>query len=143
MYCIKSDVCSVFICVCVDSVVEGPIAMPHLVPLLMVMEGEDPVENSERGCELLYDVLQSARSAALHAQNYQEHAHTLLTGGWEPIPELLEAFRTEFALRLLWGQSGAEADREERYEKFDNILCVLSDKLEPVEITPQQPEPLT
>ncbi|XP_042285517.1 breast cancer anti-estrogen resistance protein 3 homolog [Thunnus maccoyii] len=126
-----------------DSVVEGPIAMPHLVPLLMVMEGEDPVENSERGCELLYDVLQSARSAALHAQNYQEHAHTLLTGDWEPIPELLEAFRTEFALRLLWGQSGAEADREERYEKFDNILCVLSDKLEPVEITPQQPEPLT
>ncbi|KAM7394561.1 hypothetical protein PAMP_021352 [Pampus punctatissimus] len=126
-----------------DSVVQGPIAVPHLVPLLMVMEGEDPVENSERGCQLLYEVLQSARSAALHAQNYQKHAHTLLTGGWEPIPELLEAFRTEFALRLLWGQSGAEADREERYEKFDKILCVLSDKLEPVEITPQQPDPLT
>ncbi|XP_040000881.1 breast cancer anti-estrogen resistance protein 3 homolog isoform X2 [Xiphias gladius] len=123
-----------------DSVVQGAIAMPHLVPLLMVMEGEDPVENSERGCQLLYDVLQSARSNALHAQDYQKHAHTLLTGGWEPIPELLEAFRTEFALRLLWGQSGALADRNERYEKFDKILCVLSDKLEPVEITPQQPE---
>lgn len=126
-----------------DSVVHGPIAVPHLVPLLMAMEGEDPVENSERGCQLLYDVLQSARNAALHAQDYQQHAHDLLTGGWEPSPELLEAFRTEFALRLFWGQSGAAADREERYEKFDNILCVLSDKLEPVEITPQQPEPLT
>lgn len=126
-----------------DSVVQGPIAVPHLVPLLMAMEGEDPVEDSERGCQLLYDVLQSARSAALHAQDYQQHAHSLLTGGWEPIPELLEAFRTEFALRLLWGQSGASADREERYEKFDKILCVLSDKLEPVEITPQQPDPLT
>ncbi|KAM9856901.1 breast cancer anti-estrogen resistance protein 3 homolog isoform 2-T3 [Aulostomus maculatus] len=126
-----------------DSVVQGAIAMPHLVPLLMVMEGEDPVENSERGCQLLYDVLQSARSSALHAQDYQQHAHTLLTGGWEPIPELLEAFRTEFALRLFWGQSGAEANRKERYEKFDKILCVLSDKLEPVEITPVQAEPLT
>lgn len=120
-----------------DSVVEGPIAIPHLVPLLMLMEGEDPVENSERGCQLLYDVLQSARSAALHAQDYQQHASSLLTaGGWEPVPELLEAFRTEFALRLLWGQVGATADRKERYEKFDKVLCVLSDKLEPVEITP-------
>ncbi|GAA6221635.1 breast cancer anti-estrogen resistance protein 3-like [Lates japonicus] len=123
-----------------DSVVQGPVAMPHLVPLLMVMEGEDPVENSDRGCELLYDVLQSARSAALHAKDYQKHAHTLLTGGWEPIPELVEAVRTEFALRLLWGQTGAAADRQERYEKFDKILCVLSDKLEPVEATLQQPE---
>ncbi|XP_070710366.1 breast cancer anti-estrogen resistance protein 3 homolog isoform X2 [Pempheris klunzingeri] len=126
-----------------NSEVHGPIAVPHLVPLVMVMEGEDPVENSERGCQLLYDVLQSARSAALHAQDYQQHAHSLLTGDWEPIPELLEAFRTEFALRLFWGQSGAAADRKERYEKFDKILCVLSDKLEPVEITPQQPDSLT
>lgn len=65
------------------------------------------------------------------------------TGGWEPIPELLEAFRTEFALRLFWGQLGAAADRRERYEKFDKILCVLSDKLEPVEITPHTPDPLS
>ncbi|XP_038568829.1 breast cancer anti-estrogen resistance protein 3 homolog isoform X3 [Micropterus salmoides] len=126
-----------------DSVVQGPIAVPHLVPLLMTMEGEDPVENSERGCQLLYDVLQSARRAALHAQDYQQHAHSLLTGDWKPIPELLEAFQTEFALRLFWGQSGAAADRKERYMKFDKILCVLSDKLEPVEITPQQPDALT
>lgn len=69
--------------------------------------------------------------------------HIAHAGGWEPVPELLEAFRTEFALRLFWGQSGAAADREERYEKFDKILCVLSDKLEPVELTPQQPDPLT
>lgn len=115
-----------------DSVVDSPIAVPHLVPLLMAMEGEDPVENSERGCQTLYDVLQSARSSALHASDYRQHARTLLTG-WEPVPELLEAFRTEFALRLFWGQSGAEADRDDRYDKFDKILNVLSDKLEPVE----------
>lgn len=66
---------------CADTVVEGPIAVPHLVPLLMAMEGEDPVENSERGCQLLYNILQSARNAAVHAPDYQQHAHSLLTGG--------------------------------------------------------------
>ncbi|CAL8331017.1 unnamed protein product [Lota lota] len=121
-----------------DTVVQGPIAVPHLVPLLMAMEGDDPVENTERGCQLLYDVLQAARNAAVHAPDYQQHAHSLLTGDWEPVPELLEAFRTEFALRLFWGQAGAEAERQERYNKFDKILSVLSDKLEPVEATPLQ-----
>ncbi|XP_061769797.1 breast cancer anti-estrogen resistance protein 3 homolog isoform X2 [Nerophis ophidion] len=125
-----------------DSVVGGPVAVPHLVPLLMLMEGEDPVENSERGCQLLYDVLQSARHTALHARDHQQHAHTLLTG-WTPIPEMLEALRTEFALRLFWGQAGAQADRKERYDKFDKILCVLSDKLEPVEISAKQPQQLS
>lgn len=126
-----------------DSVFQGPIAVPHLVPLLMLMEGEDPVENSERGCQVLYDVLQSARNAALHSLDYQKHAQALLTECWEPVPELLETFRTEFALRLFWGQHGALADKKERYEKFDKILCVLSDKLEPVEVTPQNPGTLT
>ncbi|KAM9315107.1 breast cancer anti-estrogen resistance protein 3 homolog isoform 2-T2 [Pholidichthys leucotaenia] len=124
-----------------DSVIQGPIAVPHLVPLLMLMEGDDPVENSERGCQLLYNVLQSARSTALHAKDYQQHAHSLLSGDWKPIPELLEAFRTEFALRLFWGQLGATGDRKERYDKFDKILCVLSDKLEPVEVNPLHSEP--
>lgn len=67
-------------CFSADSVVHGPLAVPHLVPLLMAMEGDDPVENSERGCQLLYGVLQAARSAALHARDYQQHAQSLLTG---------------------------------------------------------------
>lgn len=66
-----------------------------------------------------------------------------LAAGWVPVPELLEAFRTEFALRLLWGQSGAAADQRERYEKFDKVLSGLSNKLEPVEISPTQAGSLT
>ncbi|KAG8014624.1 Breast cancer anti-estrogen resistance protein 3 [Nibea albiflora] len=139
-----------------DSVVQGPIAVPHLVPLLMAMEGEDLVEDSERGCQLLYDVLQSARSAALHAQDYQRHAHSLLTVVVSDLFKYLlaqeDGSRSLSCLKLAgqsspcgcsWGQSGATADRKERYDKFDKILCVLSDKLEPVELTPQQPDPLT
>ncbi|XP_076839592.1 SH2 domain-containing protein 3A isoform X2 [Brachyhypopomus gauderio] len=113
-----------------DSVLSGPVCLPHIVPLLRLMEGEDIVENTERGCYLLYNILQSARTSTTHAKEYQQHAHTLLSG-WEPVPELLEAFRTEFALRLFWGQAGAEAGKKERYEKFDRVLTVLSNKLEP------------
>ncbi|XP_017313090.1 breast cancer anti-estrogen resistance protein 3 homolog isoform X2 [Ictalurus punctatus] len=115
-----------------ESVVSGPLSLPHMVPLLKLMEGEDGVENSERGCQLLYNILQSSRHTANHANDYQEHAHTLLSG-WEPIPELLEVFHTEFALRLFWGHAGAEAGRKERYEKFDKILTILSNKLEPAQ----------
>lgn len=66
-----------------------------------------------------------------------------LETGWVPVPELLEVFRTEFALRLLWGQSGAAGDKRERYEKFDKVLSVLSNKLEPVEMSPTQAGSLT
>lgn len=66
-----------------------------------------------------------------------------LATGWDPVPELLEAFRTEFAQRLLWGQSGAAGDKGERYEKFDKVLTVLSNKLEPVEISPTKAGSLT
>ncbi|KAL7845155.1 hypothetical protein AOLI_G00233470 [Acnodon oligacanthus] len=118
-----------------ESVVTGPLALPHIVPMLRLMEGEDGVENSERGCQLLYSILQSARSAAVNADQYQQHAHTLLSAGWEPIPELLEAFRTEFALRLFWGQTGAEATKKERYEKFEKVLTILSNKLEPSQVS--------
>ncbi|XP_043075845.1 breast cancer anti-estrogen resistance protein 3 homolog [Puntigrus tetrazona] len=113
-----------------DGEASGPLSLPHMVPLLRLMEGEDGVESTDRGCQLLYNLLQSARNAALHANDCSRHAHGLLSAGWEPIPELLEVFQTEFALRLFWGQMGAKADRKERYAKFDRILTVLSNKLE-------------
>ncbi|MFT7802614.1 breast cancer anti-estrogen resistance protein 3-like isoform X1 [Arapaima gigas] len=113
------------------AVIEGPISVPHLLPLLKLMEGEDPGEHTGQGCQLLFNILQSARAAALNAGQHEAHAHSLLTAGWEPIPELLEAFHTEFALRLFWGQSGVKAERQERYRKLEAILNVLSDKLEP------------
>ncbi|XP_048051008.1 breast cancer anti-estrogen resistance protein 3 homolog isoform X3 [Megalobrama amblycephala] len=114
-----------------DAVVSGPLSLPHMVPLLRLMEGEDSVESTDRGCQLLYNLLQSARNAALHASDCTRHAHGLLSDGWEPIPELLEVFQTEFALRLFWGQTGAKAEQKERWVKFDRILTVLSNKLEP------------
>ncbi|XP_057187397.1 breast cancer anti-estrogen resistance protein 3 homolog isoform X1 [Triplophysa rosa] len=117
-----------------DSVLSGPLSLPHMVPLLRLMEGEDCVESTDKGCQLLFNLLQSARNAALHASDYTQHANSLLSaGGWEPTPELLEVFQTEFALRLFWGHTGAKTELKERYAKFDMILTVLSNKLEPDE----------
>lgn len=75
------DFCIYAFVFCVDAAFDGPVAVPHLVPLLMAMEGDDPVENSERGCQLLYNILQCARNTAVHAHDYQQHANSLLTGG--------------------------------------------------------------
>lgn len=94
----------------------------------------------------LYQIIKSCNNEKVtkfgdKSPNADKHACKALVGrlifhspplaGWEPIPELLEVFQTEFALRLFWGQTGAKADRKERYAKFDRILTVLSNKLEP------------
>lgn len=56
--------------------------------------------------------------------------HPFLHSGFQSTPELLEIFQTEFSLRLFWGSKGAQAERGERYKKFERILTVLSQKLE-------------
>lgn len=45
--------------------------------------------------------------------------------------DLLEVFKTDFQLRLLWGSRGASVNQSDRYSKFNLILTALSRKLEP------------
>lgn len=45
--------------------------------------------------------------------------------------DLLEVFKTDFQLRLLWGSRGASVNQPDRYSKFNLILTALSRKLEP------------
>lgn len=45
--------------------------------------------------------------------------------------DLLEVFKTDFQLRLLWGSRGASVNQSDRYNKFNLILTALSRKLEP------------
>ncbi|KAJ1160759.1 hypothetical protein NDU88_001252 [Pleurodeles waltl] len=108
----------------------GGIAVPHIVPLLNLMEGVEVSEHTEDSCELLFRVLASARSMAMNAAVHQNNAEAKLVD-FKPCPELLEAFHSEFALRLFWGSKGAEVGQAERFKKFNQILTVLSQKLEP------------
>ncbi|XP_040292543.1 breast cancer anti-estrogen resistance protein 3 homolog [Bufo bufo] len=107
------------------------IVVPHILPVLKALEGEDdwggPVEEH---CGCLLRMLQAARSYAANAEVYQKNAEDKLKG-FTPEPELREAFKTEFSLRMFWGSKGATVEQAERYKKFDQILNVLSQKLEP------------
>lgn len=107
------------------------IVVPYILPVLKALEGEDdwggPVEES---CGRLLRVLQAARAYAANEKIYQNNAENKLAG-FVPQPELREAFQTEFSLRIFWGSKGAAVEQSERYKKFDQILSVLSQKLEP------------
>ncbi|RXM96924.1 Breast cancer anti-estrogen resistance protein 3 [Acipenser ruthenus] len=104
-------------------------AVPHILPLVKLMEGVGLGEDTEEGCEQLLKTLGAARAITLNAGLYSSYASSLLKD-FKPKEELLEVFKTEFALRLFWGSKGAEAKQEERYQKFDKILSVLAGKLE-------------
>ncbi|XP_063150451.1 SH2 domain-containing protein 3A [Candoia aspera] len=105
------------------------VAVPHILPLLSLMEGEQLWDDNEETCDVLLRTLERARFVATNTGAYRISAEARLQG-FQGTPELLEVFQTEFSLRLLWGSKGAEAEQGERYKKFERILTVLSQKLE-------------
>ncbi|XP_074836551.1 SH2 domain-containing protein 3A isoform X2 [Carettochelys insculpta] len=113
-----------------ENATPGEVAVPHLLPLISLLEGEQLWDDHEESCDLLLRTLVAARSIATSAAAYKATAEAKLQG-FHATPELLEAFQTEFALRLFWGSKGAATERAERYQKFNAILTVLSQKLEP------------
>ncbi|NP_001085199.1 breast cancer anti-estrogen resistance protein 3 homolog [Xenopus laevis] len=110
-----------------------PLVMP-LVTLLerqsVLFEGMDFWENNDRGCEILFNHLQTARQVAHNATVYKKNAQRILEG-FKPDELMSEIFKTEFQMRLLWGSKGALLKQSERYHKFGQILTALSRKLEP------------
>ncbi|XP_024906860.1 SH2 domain-containing protein 3C isoform X2 [Pteropus alecto] len=120
---------------------EGPplsnTTFPHVLPLITLLEcdtapaeGPEPWGSTEHGVEVVLAHLEAARTVAHHGGLYHTNAEVKLQG-FQPRPELLEVFSTEFQMRLLWGSQGASSSQARRYEKFDKVLTALSHKLEP------------
>ncbi|KAK1897690.1 Breast cancer anti-estrogen resistance protein 3 like [Dissostichus eleginoides] len=113
------------------------VCVPLLLPLLTLMErpsvtpeGAELWETSDQGCDIMLRHLEAARQVAHNAHSYKANAHKLLQGfTWDE--DLLEVFKTDFQLRLLWGSRGASVNQSDRYNKFNLILTALSRKLEP------------
>lgn len=110
---------------------------PHVLPLITLLEcdsapaeGPEPWGSTEHGVEVVLAHLEAARIMAHHGGLYHTNAEAKLQG-FQPRPELLEVFSTEFQMRLLWGSQGAASSQARRYEKFDKVLTALSHKLEP------------
>ncbi|XP_020313919.2 SH2 domain-containing protein 3C isoform X2 [Oncorhynchus kisutch] len=124
-----------------ESSVLSNTSFPHVVPLLSLLEkgvavgegpgaGIEPWENVEAGVDVVMSHLEAARTIAHHGVLYRTNAETKLQG-FQESQEVLEIFRTEFQMRLLWGSRGSEGSQSERYEKFNKVLTALSHKLEP------------
>nr|XP_043900141.1 breast cancer anti-estrogen resistance protein 3 isoform X2 [Solea senegalensis] len=113
------------------------VCVPLLLPLLTLMErpsimseGAELWETSDQGCDIMLRHLESARDVAHNAQSYTANAQKILQG-FQVDDDLLEVFKTDFQLRLLWGSRGASVNQSDRYNKFNLILTALSRKLEP------------
>ncbi|KAM4738765.1 breast cancer anti-estrogen resistance protein 3 isoform 2-T3 [Anableps anableps] len=113
------------------------VCIPLLLPLLTLMErpstspeGVELWETSDQGCDIMLRHLEAARDVANNAQSYTSNAEKILEG-FQCDEDLLEVFKTDFQLRLLWGSRGAAVNQSDRYNKFNLILTALSRKLEP------------
>ncbi|XP_011928676.1 PREDICTED: SH2 domain-containing protein 3A isoform X2 [Cercocebus atys] len=167
----------------------GEVALPHVAPMVRLLEGEEVAGPLDESCERLLRTLHGARHMARDAPKFRKVAAQRLRGerslcsvlqtsdpassgrtprpnlsqegslpprlpephpnwdvstpgrfspqanaassGFRPNPELREALTTGFLRRLLWGSRGAGAPRAERFEKFQRVLGVLSQRLEP------------
>lgn len=108
----------------------GEVALPHVAPMVRLLEGEEVAGPLDESCERLLRTLHGARHMARDAPKFRKVAAQRLRG-FRPNPELREALTTGFLRRLLWGSRGAGAPRAERFEKFQRVLGVLSQRLEP------------
>ncbi|XP_033478265.1 breast cancer anti-estrogen resistance protein 3 isoform X1 [Epinephelus lanceolatus] len=113
------------------------LCVPLLLPLLTLMErpsiapeGAELWETSDQGCDIMLRHLEAARDVAHNAHSYTANAQKILQG-FTCDEDLLEVFKTDFQLRLLWGSRGASVNQSDRYNKFNLILTALSRKLEP------------
>uniref|UniRef100_A0A8C6A0L6 SH2 domain containing 3A n=1 Tax=Marmota marmota marmota TaxID=9994 RepID=A0A8C6A0L6_MARMA len=111
----------------------------ELKPLMRALdEGTGPCDPGEvelagrwrRAATRLLRTLHGARQMAGDAPKFRKAAAQRLRG-FQPNPDLREALTTGFMRRLLWGSRGASAPLSERLEKFQHVLSILSQCLEP------------
>ncbi|KAF0041782.1 hypothetical protein F2P81_005314 [Scophthalmus maximus] len=93
-------------------------------------EGAELWETSDQGCDIMLRHLEAARDVAHNAQRFTANAQAVVQG-FQTDDDLLEVFKTDFHLRLLWGSRGASVNQSDRFSKFNLILTALSRKLEP------------
>ncbi|CAB3361083.1 Hypothetical predicted protein [Cloeon dipterum] len=118
--------------------------IPHLLPFVLLHEREcaldiedqlhpSPLcwENSnDQGIQTLFDHLLVARKFSDNEANYRRNAEIVLTDA-KTDDLLMDAFRTEFHLKFLWGSRGAGVAAAHRHAKFLQVVTAMSEKCEP------------
>ncbi|XP_060064252.1 breast cancer anti-estrogen resistance protein 3 homolog [Ylistrum balloti] len=115
------------------------VTIPDISSLVVLLERDDdslldylPWENADpnSGLDILLTHLDTARLITAQAGLYSVTGQALLNA-FTPDTELLDIFRTEFQMKLLWGAKGASVERTLRLNKFEQLLTVLSNRAEP------------
>ncbi|XP_061163743.1 breast cancer anti-estrogen resistance protein 3 homolog isoform X2 [Saccostrea echinata] len=115
------------------------VSIPDIAPLVFLLERDEmslsnylPWELSDQnsGLDILLTHLDTARLITAQCGLYKVTAQNMMkTVKSEDV--ITDAFQTEFHLRMLWGAKGASVDRNERQNKYEQLLAVLSNRAEP------------
>ena len=87
-------------------------------------------KNPQQGFDILLAHLDSARSIIQQLDRYRLKAEEIVKN-YTFNDKLLDLFKTELHLKILWGSKGATANQNERYVKYNQLLTVLSERAEP------------
>jgi len=108
------------------------ITIPHVLPLAELLEA-DVGTLSQYTLDAALAHLDLARLVAAESRLYSSTARAMMASHERVDPALMDMLGTMTHMRLLWGARGVGVQRQDRLDKFAQVLAVLSDKAEPRE----------
>ena len=115
------------------------VTVPHIIPLVRLLtrpacDLDAPMmpweTNGDLGIDIMLAHLDTGRVITENSRLYGVTGTNLMRT-FSVDPDLRDMFRTETHMRLMWGAKGAQVDATSRYAKFNEVLTVLSERLEP------------
>jgi len=111
--------------------------IPYLLPLITWLERDpttpfihDPWEESEAdlGLDLLWDTLETSRLLMADIPKFAAKAGAL-NNSFMVVGDVLDIFRTEFLMKLLFGSKGCVSSSNERTNKFKQLIRIYSGRI--------------
>jgi len=108
------------------------ITVPHVLPLAELLE-VDGGALGRYSLDVALAHLDLARLVAAESRLYSSTAQAMMASRDRVDPALLDMLGTMTHMRLLWGARGVGVQRQDRLDKFAQVLDALSEKVEPRE----------
>ena len=113
------------------------ITIPHVMPLVLLMERDlsdigallSLEEDNDSCVDVMVAHLDTARIVTQQCGLYRVTAENLLSD-FHSRRDLVDIFKTQMHMKLLWGSRGAGVSQSERLNKFPVVLDLLSQRVE-------------
>ncbi|XP_023218664.1 SH2 domain-containing protein 3C-like isoform X3 [Centruroides sculpturatus] len=96
--------------------------------IVEILDSPGEMSTVDYGLEMLLNHLTIGRQISQQSSSFSRNGESILNINHEPL--LLDIFRTEFHLKVLWGSKAANVDPVQRYEKFEQLLAIVSNRIE-------------